>query len=691
MATSRSMKTMVARHVMFTLPLAVLLLWASGCGLVLPFYLDEVETESTYYCSAQIYREIPDSTQEFTEQWQCYVWATRYDAAVTQAAQKLRQYMSEYMAPGLGWNYRNLAAVLSTSKQDAVDCVYPFPPPTYGGPLGAEARWDYPPSTRAYAYVCFTDEDGTVRDAEPTVKFASVDFAERTGLPDRSLGGVYILGKRHVRFSDLYLELDTPFQLGSDVTVTKFYIQSIGTVIAEHDEGIFYTVHAGNAKFFLYGHGEKGGDSGTTSFCFANETTAHKLRLFQGEPYPFFVIALDLGADVLRYDMIVRASLSKPAAELSLLQAHQPFLLLQDKETADRLVDLTPDLAVDHDDDLARFLWFENFESAGERFLGEGQTLDDVPFALGDHEVTVVAYDARGAYNSATMILTVTNAAPVAADDSYDDIYEDTLYVKDAPGVLLNDTDLNGDPLTAVLLSDPANGTVTLNADGSFTYMPNLNYYGPDSFTYVANDGTEDSEAATVNLYVNPVNDQPVANDDAYTMDEDDVLNIAPPAVLGNDEDVEGDALTCILVTDPGNGTLTLNPDGSFTYEPNPNYTGTDSFTYRANDGALDSEPATVIITIEELPEDEEIENIKPDIEGLVDSGVLTAGQGNSLLAKLDAALRRLERGQIHVACNLLRAFVNEVNALVRAGVLTPSQGQPLIDDAENIMAELGC
>ena len=268
-----------------------------------------------------------------------------------------------------------------------------------------------------------------------------------------------------------------------------------------------------------------------------------------------------------------------------------------------------------------------------------------------------------------------------------------------APGVLGNDTDAEGDVLTAVLVAGPAHGTLTLNTDGSFTYTPNAGYSGTDSFTYAANDGALDSEVATVTLTVTatPVNTAPVAGADGYGVGEDttltvpapgvlgndtdaegDVLtavlvsragardadverrwqlqlhperrllgdrqlhlrrqrrrpglrtsatvtltvtatpvNTAPvaggdgygvgaggtltvpaPGVLGNDTDAEGDVLTAVLVTGPAHGTLTFNADGSFSYTPNAGYSGTDSFTYAANDGALDSNVATVTLTV---------------------------------------------------------------------------------------------
>src|SRR5204863_219821 len=93
-----------------------------------------------------------------------------------------------------------------------------------------------------------------------------------------------------------------------------------------------------------------------------------------------------------------------------------------------------------------------------------------------------------------------------------------------APGVLSNDSDVDGDSLTAVLVTGPSHGTLTLNANGSFTYTPSSNYNGSDSFTYRANDGQANSNLATAALTITAVNDAPAAVNDAYTTAEDTAL-----------------------------------------------------------------------------------------------------------------------------------------------------------------------
>jgi len=190
-----------------------------------------------------------------------------------------------------------------------------------------------------------------------------------------------------------------------------------------------------------------------------------------------------------------------------------------------------------------------------------------------------------------TLTVTEVNTAPVAQNQT---ITTDEEMPVD---VTLVATDAENDTLTYAIVAQPAHGTVTLFG-ATATYTPDLDYAGPDSFTFKANDGLVDSNVAIVSIIVNPVNDAPVAVDDEYTMAEKETLTIVAPGVLANDSDVDGDTLSAILVDTVSNGTLTLNVDGSFTYTPNEYFNGTDSFTYKAKDAMLESELAVVTIAI---------------------------------------------------------------------------------------------
>ena len=149
--------------------------------------------------------------------------------------------------------------------------------------------------------------------------------------------------------------------------------------------------------------------------------------------------------------------------------------------------------------------------------------------------------------------------------------------------MLGNDTDVEGSTLSAAVVDGPAHtASFTLNANGSYDYTPAANFNGTDSFTYRANDGTDDSNPATVTITVNPVNDAPVAADDVATTDEDTTLTVTAPGVLANDSDTEGSPLTGTLVSPPtSSSAFTFNADGSYSYTPAANFNGTDSFTYR--------------------------------------------------------------------------------------------------------------
>ena len=204
-----------------------------------------------------------------------------------------------------------------------------------------------------------------------------------------------------------------------------------------------------------------------------------------------------------------------------------------------------------------------------------------------------------GDTDTATVTVTVNpvNDVPDARDDSYA-TDEDTPLTVSAPGLLANDTDADGDALTAALVSGPTSGTLVLNPDGSFNYTPPFNYNGPATFTYGVSDGNGGTDRAVVNITVAPVDDAPVALNDSYSVREEELLSVPAPGVLGNDRDPEGSALTAIVETGPARGSLRLNANGSFSYSPAENFFGVDSFTYRARGGGLDSEVATVNITV---------------------------------------------------------------------------------------------
>ncbi len=188
-----------------------------------------------------------------------------------------------------------------------------------------------------------------------------------------------------------------------------------------------------------------------------------------------------------------------------------------------------------------------------------------------------------------------SNDLPQAEPDSYSAGINNVLNIQ-PPGVLANDFDADGDPLTAILVTNPSHGSLSLKTDGSFTYTPDEDFSGTDSFTYKALAGVD--YTASVSVMLDVTNTAPVAGDDNYTVNRNLRLSVRSQGVLDNDSDPNGDNLTAVLVVGPAHGTLELKESGSFTYKPEKGYFGTDNFTYAANDGALNSAPAVVTIHV---------------------------------------------------------------------------------------------
>jgi len=187
--------------------------------------------------------------------------------------------------------------------------------------------------------------------------------------------------------------------------------------------------------------------------------------------------------------------------------------------------------------------------------------------------------------------------APVAEDDDYETAEGVPLNVNVASGVLENDFDGNA-AAEAIIVAGPASGNVGLNADGSFIYTPSAGSSGQDSFTYYVRTPLFDSNAATVTISV--FGQAPVADADTYDATEDELLTVnAAAGVLANDRDAQGDEMNAVLDDDVNDGTLVLNSNGSFTYQPGEDFFGVDSFRYYATDGVHDSDSTLVEITVE--------------------------------------------------------------------------------------------
>ena len=213
----------------------------------------------------------------------------------------------------------------------------------------------------------------------------------------------------------------------------------------------------------------------------------------------------------------------------------------------------------------------------------------------GTDTFTYTVSDGNGATATATVTVTVTpvNDVPVARDDAASTA-EDTPITID---VLANDSDVEGGTLTISAITQPTRGTASISGR-SVRYVPTPDTFGSDAFTYTVADAQGATATATVTVTVTPVNDAPVARARSFATSEDTRLLVTAPGVLAGATDPDGDALTAELVETVSNGTLDLRADGSFTYTPAADYTGSDAFRFRASDGSLTSSAVTVRIEV---------------------------------------------------------------------------------------------
>jgi hypothetical protein len=186
--------------------------------------------------------------------------------------------------------------------------------------------------------------------------------------------------------------------------------------------------------------------------------------------------------------------------------------------------------------------------------------------------------------------ITAVNDAPVASTQNVE-TNEDT-----AKAITLAVTDVDGDALTYSIVTPPTQGTLS-GSGANRTYTPNADYYGPDSFTFKANDGTADSNTVTVSIVVRPVNDAPTAANDSARTAKDKAITI--DVVANSDQDVDGDPLTVRLVTQGSKGSVIITGAHTVRYTPQRGYVGNDSFTYTIDDDKGGTARATVSVSVE--------------------------------------------------------------------------------------------
>ena len=214
-------------------------------------------------------------------------------------------------------------------------------------------------------------------------------------------------------------------------------------------------------------------------------------------------------------------------------------------------------------------------------------------FYSGEEIIIYSVCDGLNVCDQGTLIISIinNNLAPVASDDDYDTL-EDSPFTENVGN---NDSDQNAQILSYSLVSWPSNGDLDFASNGSFTYSPSLNFYGNDSFTYQVCDPFGECDQATVTISIMEVNDNPIIQNDAFTLNEDQTLQANAAA---NDLEPDGSLLLYSVVFEPIHGELTMFNDGFFTYVPFDDYNGTDSFVYRACDPCGVCVQGTVTLTI---------------------------------------------------------------------------------------------
>ena len=199
-----------------------------------------------------------------------------------------------------------------------------------------------------------------------------------------------------------------------------------------------------------------------------------------------------------------------------------------------------------------------------------------------------------------TLVATPGNAAPVTRIDGVYQLPQDTSIAVLAPGVLVNDHDPDGDPMSAIVTQEPSNGSLTLNSSGSFVYTPDPFFAGIDTFQYKVNDGAVDSASTEVGIEVIANPNVIEAKQDTYVTLKNRTLNIPAPGLLANDTDRDDQPLTAEEppISSIIGGLPTLHADGSFTFVPAGNFFGEGEFSYLATDTRVDSNVSATKIII---------------------------------------------------------------------------------------------
>ncbi|MDN2483094.1 tandem-95 repeat protein [Vibrio agarivorans] len=240
-------------------------------------------------------------------------------------------------------------------------------------------------------------------------------------------------------------------------------------------------------------------------------------------------------------------------------------------------------------------------ELAGLEFTPAADFNGDVTLVVNATSTDVDTGTTATATQDVTIHISPANDAPEVSDGVTAVTAEDNSITITQEQLLVNATDIDGDDLSAInLQTDDPNATIEMNEDGSFTITPSDDFYGDINFTYDVTDG-EEVVATSLDLSVTPVNDAPVPEDKAYSVEEDGSLTFTDAQLLAGATDIEGDTLTVEGVNYSGNdGILTDNGDGTYTFAPNENFSGDIDLTFNVSDGT-DTVTANIDVQVTEV------------------------------------------------------------------------------------------
>lgn len=360
----------------------------------------------------------------------------------------------------------------------------------------------------------------------------------------------------------------------------------------------------------------------------ANGTAVIVGSVIRYQPLPNFA-----GADTFTYDVEADGFTDTATVFVTVIASNDPPIAVADSavtpEDAAVAVDVLSNDS-DPDGDPIGLLSAGSPAFGTAAITGSSITYTPNPNYAGPDLFTYNVSDGAGGIATGVVSITVTplNDPPVASDDAAG-TFRDTAVVVAAT---LNDTDVDGDPISVAAVGTPANGTASIVGPGTVEYVPTLGFVGIDGFSYTVTDPSGATDTAAVTVTVSATNRPPAAIDDFASTGPDTPVVID---VLSNDSDPDGDVLSLSTVGSPARGTAVLNGDGTVTYTPEAGFAGLDAFAYTVADsgGGTDSGIVTVSVAPAAGAPVVKPDNAVVPEDGTVDIAVLANDTSDSTLA----------------------------------------------------------